>query len=86
MQLAQTTRGLVVAQIAALWVAVFALGLTHQMGVNYVLVGGTAPSNPFVHTTNDTAVALVPYLLTFAVGELAARQVGGTGGTSGTTA
>jgi len=35
---------------------------------------------------NDTAVALVPSLLTFAVGELAARQVGGTGGTSGTTA
>ena len=86
MRLAQTTRGLVIAQIAALWVAVFTLGLTHEMGVNYVLLGGTAPSNPLVHATNDTAVSLIPYLLTLAVGELVARQVGGSGGVARSTA
>jgi len=58
-RLAGTTKGLVVAQTAALWVAVFALGLTHEMGVNYVLVGGTAPSNPLVQATNDTVVSLI---------------------------
>ena len=82
MRLGGTTKGLVVAQIAALWVAVFTLGLTHEMGVNYVLFGGTAPSNPLVHATNDTLVSLLPYLATIGVAELIARQVG-TGG-SGT--
>ena len=79
MRLGGTTKGLVVAQIAALWVAVFTLGLTHEMGVNYVLFGGTAPSNPLVHATNDTLVSLLPYLATIGVAELIARQVG-TGG------
>lgn len=74
-----SARALVAAQIVALWVAVFTLGLTHEMGVNYVLVGGTAPSNPLVHATNDTVVSLVPYLLTIGVAELVARQLGGGG-------
>ena len=76
MRLAGTTKGLIIAQIAALWVAVFTLGLTHEMGVNYVLLGGTAPSNPLVHATNDTVVSLVPYLATLGVAEAIARQVG----------
>jgi hypothetical protein len=80
MRLAGTTRGLIAAQIAALWVAVFTLGLTHEMGVNYVLLGGTAPSNPLVHATNDTLVALVPYLAALGVAEGIARQVVGNGG------
>lgn len=62
--------------------AVFTLGLTHEMGVNYALLGGTAPSNPLVHATNDTVVSLLPYLLTIGVGELVSRQVGGGGGVS----
>jgi hypothetical protein len=82
MQLAETTKGLVAVQIAALWVAVFTLGLTHQMGVNYVLVGGTAPSNPLLHATNDTVVSLLPYLFTLGIGELLLRQVRGSGGVS----
>lgn len=82
MQLANTTKGLIIVQIAALWVAVFTLGLTHQMGVNYVLLGGTPPSNPLVHATNDTVVSLLPYLLTIGIGETIARQTGGSGGAS----
>lgn len=82
MQLAETTKGLVAVQIAALWVAVFTLGLTHQMGVNYVLLGGTAPSNPLLHATNDTVVSLLPYLFTLGIGELLLRQVRGSGGAS----
>ncbi|MFB6167516.1 MAG: hypothetical protein ABEJ43_01575 [Haloferacaceae archaeon] len=85
MRLATTTKGLIATQVAALWVAVFTLGLTHQMGVNYILLGGTAPSNPLVHATNDTLVSLVPYLLTLGLGELLLRQTGG-GGTSRSTA
>ena len=85
-RLADTTKGLVVAQIAALWVAVFTLGLTHEMGVNYVLLGGTAPSNPLIHATNDTAVSLIPYLATIGIGELIARQTGdGSGGVQQST-
>jgi hypothetical protein len=61
---------LVAVQIATLWVAVFTLGLTHQMGVNYVLVEATAPSNPLLHATNDTVVSLLLYLFTLGVGEL----------------
>lgn len=80
-----SARTLVVAQIIALWVAVFTLGLTHEMGVNYVLLGGTAPTNPLVHATNDTVVSLVPYLLTIGVAELVARQLGG-GNTGRSTA
>lgn len=86
MQLAGNLKGLVIAQIAALWVAVFVLGLTHEMGVNYVLLGGTAPSNPLVHATNDTAVSLIPYLATFGIAELIARQVGNGGRTRQSTA
>lgn len=82
MRVAETAQRLVIVQIVALWVAVFTLGLTHQMGVNYVLLGGTAPSNPLVHATNDTVVSLLPYLLTIGVGELVSRQVGGSGGVS----
>ena len=77
MRLAETTKEGVLVQIFALWVAVFTLGLTHQMGVNYVLFGGVAPSNPLVHATNDTAVSLVPYLLVLGAGELVLRQVSG---------
>jgi hypothetical protein len=76
-QLANTTKGLIAVQIAALWVAVFTLGLTHAMGVNYILVGGTAPSNPIVHATNDTLVSLIPYFLAIGIGELLLRQTGG---------
>lgn len=76
MRLADTTKGLIVVQIAALWVAVFTLGLTHELGVNYALVGGTAPSNPLVHATNDTVVSLIPYLVTLGVAEVIARQIG----------
>lgn len=82
MRVAETAQRLVIVQIVALWVAVFTLGLTHEMGVNYALLGGTAPSNPLVHATNDTVVSLLPYLLTIGVGELVSRQVGGGGGVS----
>lgn len=75
MRLANTVKGLIIAQVAALWVAVFTLGLTHEMGVNYLLVGGTAPSNPLVHATNDTVVSLIPYLATLGVAEVIVRQI-----------
>lgn len=80
MRVAETAQRLVIVQIVALWVAVFTLGLTHEMGINYVLLGGTAPSNPLIHATNDTAVSLLPYFLTIGIGELVSRQVGGSGG------
>lgn len=86
LRVAMSTKGLLIAQIAALWVAVFTLGLTHEMGVNYVLLGGTAPSNPLVHATNDTVVSLLPYLATLGIGEVVARQVGAGGGSQGTAA
>lgn len=85
MELATTTKGLIAVQVAALWVAVFTLGLTHEMGVNYVLLGGTAPSNPLVHATNDTLVSVIPYLLTIGIGELVLRQTGGGGASQPTT-
>ena len=84
--LGRTTKGSIVARIAALWVAVFTLGLTHEIGVNYVLLGGTAPSNPLVHATNDTVVALIPYLATLGIEEPIARQTGGGGSGRSTTA
>jgi hypothetical protein len=86
MQLGDTTKGLIAAQVVALWVAVFTLGLTHEMGVNYVLLGGTAPSNPLIHATNDTVVSLVPYLATIGVAEVIARQGGNDGSTQQSTA
>ncbi|MFB6176963.1 MAG: hypothetical protein ABEI99_07460 [Halobaculum sp.] len=86
LRLGNSARALVVAQIAALWVAVFTLGLTHEMGVNYVLLGGTAPSNPLVHATNDTVVSLLPYLATVGIGEAVVRQMGGDAGGRGAAA
>lgn len=86
MRLAETTKGLLAVQITALWVAVFTLGLTHEMGVNYLLLGGTAPSNPLIHATNDTVVGLIPYLLTLGIGELIVRRIGGGGRVSGSAA
>lgn len=86
LELGSSTKALLVAQIAALWVAVFTLGLTHEMGVNYVLVGGTAPSNPLLHATNDTVMSLIPYLATVGIAEVIARQMGEDAGGRGTAA
>jgi|APHM01.1.fsa_nt_gi hypothetical protein len=76
LQLGSSSKLLLIAQIAALWVAVFTLGLSHEMGVNYVLVGGTAPSNPLIHATNDTLIGLIPFLGTVGIAEIIARQIG----------
>ncbi|MFB6128002.1 MAG: hypothetical protein ABEJ79_12015 [Halolamina sp.] len=78
--LAHSAKRLVAAQIVALWVAVFTLGLTHEMGVNYVLLGGTAPTNPLVHATNDTVMSVIPYFAALGVGEVVSRQLGGNSG------
>lgn len=75
LNLGNSSKVLLVSQIAALWVAVFTLGLSHEMGVNYVLFGGTAPSNPLIHATNDTVIGLIPFLGTIGIAELINRQV-----------
>lgn len=76
LELGSSSKALLVAQIAALWVGVFTLGLSHEMGVNYVLVGGTAPSNPLIHATNDTVISLIPFLGTVGIAEVITRQMG----------